>query len=73
MKQYGPLTENVTRRYTRQVLQGLAFLHKNVIVHRDIKGNVEAFSVSLASRYIGQLYPASEVPSAQRHENGLPR
>ncbi|CAG5121039.1 unnamed protein product, partial [Candidula unifasciata] len=37
MKQYGPLTENVTRRYTRQILQGLAFLHKNVIVHRDIK------------------------------------
>ena len=38
MKQYGPLTETVCRKYTRQVLQGLAFLHKNVIVHRDIKG-----------------------------------
>ncbi|GFR69420.1 mitogen-activated protein kinase kinase kinase 2 [Elysia marginata] len=37
MKQYGPLTEIVCRKYTRQVLQGLAFLHKNVIVHRDIK------------------------------------
>lgn len=38
LKQYGPLTENVTRKYTKQVLEGLAFLHKNVIVHRDIKG-----------------------------------
>ena len=38
LKQYGPLTETVGRKYTRQILEGLAFLHKNVIVHRDIKG-----------------------------------
>lgn len=38
IKEYGPLTEKVTRRYTRQVLEGLDFLHKLMIVHRDIKG-----------------------------------
>lgn len=38
IKEYGPLTENVTRRYTGQVLEGLAFLHNLMIVHRDIKG-----------------------------------
>ena len=38
VKQYGPLTETVGRKYTRQMLEGLAYLHKNVIVHRDIKG-----------------------------------
>lgn len=36
--EYGPLKESVTRRYTKQVLEGLEFLHSKWIVHRDIKG-----------------------------------
>jgi len=41
IRQYGPLSENVTRRYSRQVLEGLAYLHELLIVHRDVKGRTQ--------------------------------
>ena len=38
IKEFGPLTEKLTRRYTQQVLEGLSYLHQEKIIHRDIKG-----------------------------------
>ncbi|KAJ8388357.1 hypothetical protein AAFF_G00133830 [Aldrovandia affinis] len=36
---FGPLPERVLALYTRQILDGVAHLHQNRVIHRDLKGN----------------------------------
>ena len=38
LKTYGPFQEQVAARYSKQILQGLEYLHYHNVVHRDIKG-----------------------------------
>ena len=38
LKKFGGFSANMIASYLRQILSGLAFLHANDIVHRDIKG-----------------------------------
>ncbi|NXI56036.1 M3K19 kinase, partial [Chloroceryle aenea] len=39
INRFGPLPEIVLCKYTKQILHGVAYLHDNCVVHRDIKGN----------------------------------
>jgi mitogen-activated protein kinase kinase kinase 1 len=40
LDRYGPFDEEVILHYTKQILEGLSYLHDNHILHRDLKGTV---------------------------------
>nr|XP_046259377.1 serine/threonine-protein kinase pakE isoform X2 [Scatophagus argus] len=39
LHRFGPLPERVLSLYTHQILKGVAYLHLNRVIHRDLKGN----------------------------------
>ena len=43
LKQYGFFHEKVIRKFTKQVVQGLHYLHGQGVIHRDIKVYFKTF------------------------------
>ncbi|MBN3324760.1 M3K19 kinase, partial [Atractosteus spatula] len=39
ISRFGPLPEKVFAIYTKQILEGVQYLHGNRVIHRDLKGN----------------------------------
>ena len=41
LQAFGPMSEDIVRHYSRQIVQGLIYLHKHGVMHRDLKpGNI---------------------------------
>jgi len=67
---YGPFDEKIVISYTRQILQGVAYLHQNQVIHRDIKGanilvdstgqNIRIADFGAAARLATQITGAGE-------------
>ena len=38
LKTKGALDERLVRKFTRQILIGVSYLHENGVIHKDIKG-----------------------------------
>jgi len=64
LKQYGSLPEGVIKNFTKQILDGLVYLHREHVVHKDLKGG------NILTDLDGHVKLADF--GAARHIEGLP-
>jgi len=76
LDRFGGLEEAVVRRYTRHLLVGLEYLHRNGIAHRDVKGGNSLVGldgvIKLADFGASKRVPAAgALPGASRTGTGV--
>lgn len=70
LETYKYFNENVIRKYTAQILEGLEYLHAHNVIHRDIKGAnilVDRDGVCKLSDFGGAKFITEEMEFKQYH------
>ena len=68
VKLRGNLTETEVQKYSAQILSGLDYLHKNNIIHRDIKGMI---STDNSQTFFGNFLGFYSLKSLKKGSNML--
>ncbi|XP_064646886.1 uncharacterized protein LOC135499843 [Lineus longissimus] len=73
----GPLTEDQTRKYTRDILKGLEYIHSQGVIHRNINGNNILFNSFNTAKLAGfamsiEICPLTSVPYREKFVRTIP-
>jgi serine/threonine protein kinase len=77
LEKYGPLNENLIKIFSKQILDGLEYLHSKGIVHRDlksanllldVKGNVKLFDFGCSAQFVENSRKTYSLNNSNQYE-----